>query len=104
MTPKGISGGTVHPLPKDMRKALTSSKALLNAWEDISPLARNEWICWTISVKKEETRKDHIRRMTEELPHGKRRPCCWIGCVHRADKPMNAAQKYILGKRSKKKE
>ena len=66
----------------DLKKAITSSATALKAWEDITPLARNEWICWVVSVKKEETRKDHVRRTKEELIGGKRRPCCWVGCRH----------------------
>lgn len=83
MTKKGISGGTVHKLPADLRKVLTSSKAMREKWEDITPLARNEWICWIISVKQPETRKHHIERARDELIEGKRRPCCWVGCPHR---------------------
>jgi hypothetical protein len=29
-----------------------------------------------------------------------RRPCCWAGCMHRSDKPLSAAQKFVL-KRSR---
>lgn len=83
MMKKTISAGTVHKLPEDLRKVLASSEAMWKAWEDITPLARNEWICWTISVKKEETRKQHIDRAREDLIKGKRRPCCWAGCPHR---------------------
>src|SRR5262249_20281416 len=61
----------------------------LTAWEDITPIARNEWICWVESVKKEETRRDHVERTAAELVEGKRRPCCWIGCIHRTDKPLS---------------
>lgn len=78
-----IAGGVVHDLPDDLRKALASSPEALAEWEDITPLARNEWICWTVSVKRAETRADHVRRVTEELVTGKRRPCCWAGCPHR---------------------
>ncbi|MEO8638023.1 MAG: YdeI/OmpD-associated family protein [Candidatus Taylorbacteria bacterium] len=74
----------MHTMPTDLRKALTSSPAAQSAWDDITPLARNEWICWVVSVKKEETRKDHVRRAIEELVGGKRRPCCWAGCSHRS--------------------
>jgi uncharacterized protein YdeI (YjbR/CyaY-like superfamily) len=98
-----ISNGSTHKLPDDLRKAIGSSSKALLAWEDITPLARNEWICWTISVKSEETRKQHVKRVVSELVEGKRRPCCWIGCVHRTDKPISRSQKYILGKVSKKK-
>jgi len=80
---KKISAGTVHELPADLKKSITSSSAAKTAWEDITPLARNEWICWVISNKKPETRESHIKRTREELIGGKRRPCCWAGCRHR---------------------
>lgn len=100
---KEISAGTVHKLPEDLKKNLTASPKALSLWEDITPLARNEWICWVESVKKEESRKEHLERVVPELIGGKRRPCCWIGCIHRTDRPMSAAQKYILEKKGKKK-
>ncbi len=78
-----ISNGTVHKLPSDLRKAIIASPKARAAWEDITPLARSEWICWTVSVKKAETRSLHIKRVPEELIAGKRRPCCWVGCPHR---------------------
>lgn len=84
-----ISAGTVHNLPEDLKKALTSDPKALEKWEDITPLARNEWICWVESVKKAETRKDHIKRVASELKEGMRRPCCWIGCTHRKDKAIS---------------
>ncbi|HEY5220672.1 MAG TPA: YdeI/OmpD-associated family protein [Candidatus Paceibacterota bacterium] len=99
---KRISSGTAHPLPADLKKALISDKAALSKWEDITPLARNEWICWTISVKQAETRKDHVKRVVSELKEGMRRPCCWVGCTHRMDKSMSSSQKFVLGKRARK--
>ncbi|MDB5188807.1 MAG: hypothetical protein JWM92_405 [Candidatus Nomurabacteria bacterium] len=101
MSKKEISGGVVHRMPADVRKILMSKPKVLAVWEDITPLARNEWLCWIESVKKEETRTQHIERMQEDLLKGKRRPCCWIGCVHRKDKQPSASQKFILGTRSK---
>lgn len=80
---KAISQGTVHKIPDDLKKALTSSLAALAAWEDITELARNEWLCWIESDKKPETRKIHIERTRMELVEGKLRPCCWAGCMHR---------------------
>ncbi len=93
----------VHKVPEDLRKALTSDLKALEAWENLTPLARNEWICWVTFVKKEETRKEHIRRTTSELKEGKRRPCCWIGCIHRKDKPISPSVLAILEKRLGKK-
>ncbi|MCA9354697.1 MAG: YdeI/OmpD-associated family protein [Candidatus Kaiserbacteria bacterium] len=78
-----LSSGVVHKVPADMREALLSSEKIAAAWNDLTPLARNEWICWTTSVKKAETRADHIRRVKEDMLKGKRRPCCWPGCPHR---------------------
>lgn len=83
MTKKDIATGVVHKMPADLRKALTSDRAVLAAWESLTPLARNEWICWVVSVKKPETRRNHIDRVRTELKEGMRRPCCWIGCIHR---------------------
>ena len=83
ITKKEIAGGVVHKLPSDLRNALVSSPAALAAWEDITPLARNEWICWIVTTKKLETRRNHVERTRKELVAGKRRPCCWAGCIHR---------------------
>ncbi len=78
-----LSSGVVHTVPDDLRAALLADPAARAAWEDITPLARNEWICWTMSVKKPETRMQHIARVCSELKEGVRRPCCWAGCHHR---------------------
>lgn len=102
MAIKHIAGGTAHKLPADLKKALAVSPKALAAWADISPLARNEWICWTISVKQDATRKDHVKRVVSELIEGMRRPCCWPGCMHRTDKALSPSQKFVLGRRSKK--
>ena len=80
---KKIATGVVHKVPADLRKELTSDPDVLAKWNDLTPLARNEWICWTTSVKKPETRRDHIERVCSELKERKRRPCCWSGCPHR---------------------
>jgi len=83
MGKKGIAGGTVHKMPTDLREALTSSPMVRAAWEDITPLARNEWICWVTSGKKTETRNIRIKKAVSKLKSGMRRPCCWAGCPHR---------------------
>ena len=83
MDKKVIATGVVHKVPKDVQQVLMSAPKVLVVWNDITPLARNEWICWIESVKKIETRNSHIKRMQEDLLKGKRRPCCWAGCPHR---------------------
>ncbi len=102
MTKHEISGGVVHELPVDLQDVLAAAGEALAIWEDLTPLARNEWICWTISVKKPETRKQHVERVRTELKEGMRRPCCWIGCIHRTDKQISPSVHYVLSRRSKK--
>ena len=80
---RDIEGGVVHDLPDDLRDALRNDPAALATWEDITPLARNEWICWVESAKKAETRTKRLEWGRESLRDGKRRPCCWPGCSHR---------------------
>lgn len=88
-------------MPADMRSALTSNASALAAWESLTPLARNEWICWVTFVKKEETRNEHVERLIVDLNNGKRRPCCWMGCIHRTDKKISPSVQGILNKRKK---
>lgn len=83
MVKEQLSQGVVHTIPKDLKNALLSDESVIEQWNDLTPLARNEWICWTITTKKPETRKNHISRIMTELMAGKRRPCCWAGCQHR---------------------
>jgi len=78
-----LLGGTVHKLPGDLRDGLLASQSALEAWKDITPLARNESICWVEDAKQLKTRERRIRRTREELEEGERRPCCWPGCKHR---------------------
>jgi hypothetical protein len=102
-TKKEIPGGVVHDVPDDLRKALAADANALAAWESLTPLARNEWICWVISVKKAETREEHVERVVRHLNERKRRPCCWIGCVHRTDKPISPSVRYVLNRQRKSK-
>ena len=83
MSRSRVPGGAVHKLPGDLRRALITNPTVLDAWKDITPLARNEFICWVEDAKQETTRERRIRRTREELAQGQRRPCCWPGCKHR---------------------
>jgi uncharacterized protein YdeI (YjbR/CyaY-like superfamily) len=75
--------GPVHSLPADLRKALATDAEAKATWDDITPLARNEWICWVTSAKQEKTREKRITVGLDKLRKGMRRPCCWPGCPHR---------------------
>lgn len=96
---KNIADGTAHKMPSDLKKALIADKKVLALWGDITPLARNEFICWVEDAKQAKTRERRIRRTCEELLEGKRRPCCWVGCIHRSDKAMSPSQKWVTSRR-----
>lgn len=66
-----IVGGVVHRVPEDLRKTLAGDSKALAAWNSLTPLARNEWICWVISVKKTETRDEHVERLRAQIKEGK---------------------------------
>lgn len=83
MPNKKILTGTIHKIPADFAKALIADPKAFALWEDITPLARNEWICWVTSAKQIETRNRRIKVGLSKLRSGMRRPCCWAGCPHR---------------------
>ncbi|HLC91160.1 MAG TPA: YdeI/OmpD-associated family protein [Candidatus Nanoarchaeia archaeon] len=83
MSEKAIVSDRPHKVPVDLRKALTADLNVLARWNSLTPIQRNEWICWTTIVKKAETRAEHIARMVAKLKEGERQPCCWPGCPHR---------------------
>ena len=93
MTEKPIATGVVHNVPDDLRDALGSKPDVLEKWNSLTPLSRNEWICWTTIVKKPETRREHIDRLCDDLLRGKNIPCCWAGCPHRRNSVKNGSSK-----------
>jgi len=78
-----LTGGVAHKLPEDLREAVAAEPMVRALWEDITPLARNEWICWVTSGKKAQTRGIRIKKALSKMKGGMRRPCCWAGCIHR---------------------
>lgn len=96
-----FSQGTFHEAGEDMQAALRADAAVLALWNGLTPLGRNEFICWVEDAKQAQTRLRRIARTREELLEGKRRPCCWAGCIHRTDKAPGRWQQAVLidGKR-----
>lgn len=88
--------GTVHRSPSDLRTAIEADSALLALWQGLTPLGRNEFVCWVLDAKQAATRARRIVRTGEELREGKRRPCCWAGCMHRTDKAPSRWQQAVL--------
>jgi hypothetical protein len=80
--PASARWGSAQVARRPAQGAIANTTAL-DAWKDITPLARNEFICWVEDAMQEMTRERRIRRTQEELEEGQRRPCCWPGCKHR---------------------
>lgn len=92
---KEILEGTIHTLPEDMTETISRDAELLALWNSLTPLARNEWICYVTIVKRTETRAGHIERLKVDILSGKKRPCCWPGCPHHRP----SAEKYFKTKK-----
>jgi len=88
--------GTVHEAQTDLQSALQSDPEVLALWQGLTPLGRNEFICWVEDAKQPATRRRRIGRTVEELLEGKKRPCCWAGCIHRTDKAPSPWQQAVL--------
>lgn len=97
-----LAQGTVHQVPDDLRAALTMDAALFSLWQGLTPLGRNEFICWVEDAKQPATRARRIVRTGEEMMEGKKRPCCWAGCIHRTDKAPSKWQQDVLIDKKKK--
>jgi hypothetical protein len=88
--------GTIHTAPEDLESAIRADPGLFSLWASLTALGRNEFICWVEDAKQVATRQRRIRRTGEELLEGKKRPCCWAGCIHRTDKPPSQWQQAVL--------
>jgi hypothetical protein len=88
--------GTVHEASDDLRAAVSADPHVLALWQGLTPLGRNEFICWVDDAKQVATRRRRIERTCEELIEGKKRPCCWAGCIHRTDKAPSRWQQAVL--------
>lgn len=98
-----IAAGLVHEMPDDLAHALSVDKEVLSLWQSLTPIGRNEFICWVEDAKQEKTRVKRIGRAVEELLEGKKRPCCWVGCIHRTDKkPSKWQQDVLIDKKPRK--
>ena len=64
-------------VPRDFKKALSAFSKAQDLWNDITPMARWDWIRWIRAVKTPQTRKKHIEVTLSKLNHGMRRPCCF---------------------------
>jgi hypothetical protein len=94
--PDALLDGTVHAVPDDLRDAIVADAVVVALWQGLTPLGRNEFLCWIEDAKQPATRARRVVRTIEEMVEGKRRPCCWAGCIHRADKVPSKWQQAVL--------
>ena len=94
--PLKLSGGLAHKLPADLADAVTATEAAARLWQALTPIGRNEFICWIEDAKQAPTRAKRIKRAVAELLDGQKRPCCWAGCIHRTDKKPGTWQQAVL--------
>ena len=66
-------------VPVDLRKALAVAPLAQAGWEDITPMARRDWIFSILSAKQGETRRRRVEKACDMLACGKRRLCCFPG-------------------------
>ena len=95
--------GVVHEAREDLQSAVRADPDTFALWQKLTPLGRNEFICWVDDAKQAQTRARRIVRTCEELREGKKRPCCWVGCIHRPDKAPSRWQQAVLIDRQKSK-
>lgn len=88
--------GVVHEASADLQARLRSDPEAFRLWQGLTPLGRNEFICWVDDAKQPQTRQRRMERTVEELREGKKRPCCWSGCIHRTDKAPSPWQQAVL--------
>ena len=87
----GISGGDTATLeiaptkdwpepsvPQDFEAALeTGPQKIQDLWNDITPMARWEWVRWVNATKNPDTRRRRVEVSMSKMNSGKRRPCCF---------------------------
>lgn len=93
--------GTVHEASDDFEASVRSNPTVYALWEGLTPRGRNEFLCWVEDAKQAKTRQRRIERTRYELLEGKKRPCCWAGCIYRTDKAPSRWQQAVLIDRKK---
>ena len=65
-------------LPQDLATALAGAPPKIqNLWNEITPMARWEWVRWVNSTKNPDTRSRRVDVSISKMNSGKRRPCCF---------------------------
>ncbi len=66
-----------HEVPKTILSTLLKDDVLVEIWNELTEIQRNEWACYATTGTKPETHEKHIERMVSDMKDGKKTPCCW---------------------------
>jgi hypothetical protein len=65
-------------IPHDFETALAAApQKIQDLWNDITPMARWEWVRWVNATKNPDTRRRRVEVSMSKMDSGKRRPCCF---------------------------
>jgi hypothetical protein len=65
-------------VPRDLATALAAApEPIQDLWNEITPMARWEWVRWVNSTKNPDTRGRRVDVSISKMKSGKRRPCCF---------------------------
>ena len=64
-------------MPQDLEAALAAAPQRIQDLEDITPMARWEWVRWVNATGNPDTRKRRVEVSVSKMKSGKRRPCCF---------------------------
>jgi Bacteriocin-protection, YdeI or OmpD-Associated/Domain of unknown function (DUF1905) len=65
-------------VPADLAAALEAAPTRIqDVWEDITPMARWEWVRWVNATGNPATRQRRVEVSISKIDGGKRRPCCF---------------------------
>lgn len=65
-------------VPQDLATALAAAPSKTQeVWQDITPMARWEWVRWVNATKNPATRQRRVDVSVSKMNSGKRRPCCF---------------------------
>lgn len=74
-----IAGDWPEPdVPADLAAALRKAPPeIRDMWDDITPMARWEWVRWVNATANPATRRRRVEVTISKMMNGKRRPCCF---------------------------
>lgn len=65
-------------VPDDLAAALSEApERIREVWDDITPMARWEWVRWVGATRSTQTRRRRVEVSISKIDGGKRRPCCF---------------------------